>query len=270
MNQGQQPILESDRSFLYGHGVFETMLCVQGRIALRSLHLDRLRLGAERLSIPVEESDLDDALHDVSRLRGAHIVRLHLSSGSGPRGYAAQDSGPPRLSLQMFSCDRDPFAIAPRVRVCQAETTIALQPALAGIKHCNRLEQVLAATEARARGFDEALMCSQSGDVFCASSANVFVLEGDLLRTPVCDLAGVAGTRRRLILEQLARQAGLRAEQGRITATECRDADALLLTNAGFGIRDAAEFDGRDFEPREAVTRLQAAYIEVLRACLDA
>ncbi|MEO1079141.1 MAG: aminotransferase class IV [Pseudomonadota bacterium] len=270
MEPDQQTVPESDRSFLYGHGVFETMLCLQGRITLRRYHLDRLRVGAERLSITIGEGELQDALKPVAQLTGAHIVRLHLSSGSGPRGYATQDCGPSRFSVQTFPLAHDPLAVAPAARVCRSRTPIALQPALAGIKHCNRLEQVLAASEARERGFDEALMCSQADEVHCATAANVFVLQGALLRTPDCGAAGVAGTRRRLILEELAERAGLRVEVGRVTAADCRRADALLLTSAGVGIRHVSEFEGHRFEPRDAVSRLQAAYIEELRACLDA
>ncbi|MEM9758913.1 MAG: aminotransferase class IV [Pseudomonadota bacterium] len=270
MELDPQPIPESDRSFLYGHGVFETMLCMQGRLALRRYHLDRLHRGAERLAIVIDEGDVHEALKPVAQLTGTHIVRLHLSGGSGPRGYATQNCGPPRFSLQVFPLERDPRTVVPAARVCRAQTPIALQPALAGIKHCNRLEQVLAATEARERGFDEALMCSATDDVYCATAANVFVLQGALLRTPACSVAGVAGTRRRLILEELAERAGLRVEEGQVTAEECRRADALLLTSAGAGVRRVSAFEDRAFEPRDAVRRLQSAYSEVLRACLDA
>jgi branched-subunit amino acid aminotransferase/4-amino-4-deoxychorismate lyase len=144
---------------------------------------------------------------------------------------------------------------------------MAEQPLLAGIKHCNRLEQVLAAAEAGQRGVDDVLLKRQSGSFQCSSNANLFVLLGNTLLTPDCDRCGVAGTRRRLLIEQLCPALEIHVTEGPVGDAEIRAAQGLCLSNSVTGLRMVAQLDTQTFSPPELLLALQHAYYEAARVC---
>ena len=263
----QDPVPATDRSFLFGDGLFETLLWVKGRYAWPELHLDRLCLGAERLQIPVDRQQLSDALRQTPVTVETAAVRLTLSRGDGPRGYAPGAS-PSRIRIRVAALERDPFEPSAPARMGVSTIVMGSQPLLAGLKHCNRLEQVLAAQERVDRGIDELVLLNSEGSLQCAVAANVFILHGSTLTTPPCDLAGVAGTRRRLVLEILAEKAGLVAKQAPLSLDQALEADGAILCNALLGIRSVAQLEERSYPPSEAIVALQELYREELRACL--
>lgn len=259
-----------DRCFLYGDGLFESMLAVDGRIAFKSLHRERLLHGAGRLGIDIAPADVATVLDGVPE-EGTYSLRLTLSRGGGRRGYLPEPGQPPRLRLAVTPLARDYREALPPVSMIVSGVRLAEQPALAGLKHCNRLEQVLAALEADRLGADDAVMLNGSGGVQCAISANVFILRGRELLTPSCDRAGIAGTRRRLLLEGLAARAGFAARESNLTIDDCLAADAMLLTNALAGIRTVRRLRDRVFDPaQDGVHALQRVYAEAIDECVAA
>ena len=263
------PVPADDRCFLYGDGLFETMLAVDGRVSFASCHLDRLQRGAQRLALDLPP-DLLTRVRQALPPRGAFVVRLTLSRGSGPRGYGSRQAGPSRLRIRNTPLDRDPFVSLPPLHLGLSGVVMAEQPLLAGIKHCNRLEQVLAADEAQHLGVDECLLLNSRGSIQCAIAANVFLLMGELLITPPCEHCGVAGTRRALVLDELAARCGMTAREEEISADDVRRAEGLVLTSATAGIRVVASFAGHRYSPRDRLLDLQARYSVRLRQCLDA
>ena len=142
------------------------------------------------------------------------------------------------------------------------------QPVLAGIKHCNRIEQVLAAREAESLGVDDVLMCNLRQGVQCSVSANVFAVFGDRLVTPPCDESGIAGTRRRLVMEELAARCALEVQERELPVVEVMDADAVFLSNAIAGLRRVESIDARTYGENAALQNLQQAYFDELTSCL--
>jgi 4-amino-4-deoxychorismate lyase len=131
-------------------------------------------------------------------------------------------------------------------------TRLAIQPALAGIKHCNRLEQVLARAEwndpvASDRDADEGLVCSGDGDVVSAIAANVFVLRGGRWLTPAVDRCGVAGVCRGQLLPLLE------AHEARLSVADIEAADAVFLCNAVRGILGVSRLGSRSWPSHPAV-----------------
>ena len=269
IDHGAASVPADDRCFLYGDGLFETMLAVDGRVAFASRHLDRLQRGAQRLALHLPP-DLLAPLWEALPARGAFVVRLTLSRGSGPRGYGSRRAGPPTLRLRITPLDRDPGVPLPPLHLGLSGVVMAEQPLLAGIKHCNRLEQVLAADEAQRLGVDECLLLNSRGSIQCAIAANVFLLVGGLLLTPPCERCGVAGTRRALVLDELAALSGLTAREEEFGPDDVRSAEGLVLTSATAGIRVAASFREHRFSPQERLLDLQASYSTLLRRCLTA
>jgi 4-amino-4-deoxychorismate lyase len=132
------------------------------------------------------------------------------------------------------------------------DTRLALQPALAGLKHCNRLEQVLARSEWDDPAIDEGLLRSTDGDLVCATAANVFVLHGERWSTPRIDRCGVAGVCRAWVLAETG------ATETRIAPDDLQTADAVLLCNAVRGILPVARLEARAWAPHPAVAELRA------------
>ena len=243
-----------DRGFAYGDGLFETMRAHGGAVPWWDAHWHRLQTGAARLQIALpEQRHVCDQAAGLLDGRGG-VLKLVVTRGSG-RGYAP--AAMPAAPTWVLSQHAVPDAPAPgglTLRWCQ--TRLALQPQLAGIKHCNRLEQVLARAEWAQRSkrdatADEGLMRSTAGDVVCATSANVFVLSAGQWRTPRIDRCGVAGVCRGWAMTALA------AQEMRLSLQEIESADAVFLCNAVRGILPVSRLGARSWLPHPQVAALQ-------------
>lgn len=243
-----------DRGLAYGDGVFETMRVHAGRVPLWSRHCERLRRGAQRLAMPlphmrVIEAQIDELIESCE----AGVLKLQVTRGSGGRGYAPPDDPTPTWMLALHPLPAMPTQ---GLRLHWCETRLAVQPRLAGIKHCNRLEQVLARVECVQAGCDEGLMRSSPGDVVCATAANLLLLRDGMWSTPPVESCGVAGVCRGWLLERgLVRVAEL-------TTRQVESADALALCNAVRGILPVASLAECEWAALVAVAELQAHLAE--------
>lgn len=255
-----------DRVFLYGDGLFETIVVTQGHPVWLDLHLERLSLGAERLRIVFDQQQLRNFVdQQIASISAPHsVLRLTLSRGVSERGYL-----PPReMSANFFaSCNelpQSPAHIAPPMTLATSTVALAEQPALAGIKHCNRLEQVLGALDARDQGVDEVLMATEDGLIQCTSRHNVFVVCGDRILTPPCERSGILGTRRRVLLEILAPAMGVTVSVQPIHKDELNEIDGVFVTNAIDGIRAVSHLNDRALQTPDIVVSLQGAYLNAM------
>jgi 4-amino-4-deoxychorismate lyase len=191
-----------DRGLSYGDGLFETVRFVGDRAPLWSRHMQRLRESCARLRLPVpdEASLLREALI-VTEGVGHAVVRITLTRGVGERGYALPSS--PRITRVVAGFDAPPLtgdAYTSGIRVRWCETRLARQPLLAGMKHLNRLEQVMARAEWSDASLAEGLLCDTDGEVISATMANLFAVIDGVLVTPALDQCGVAGVARAEVL----------------------------------------------------------------------
>lgn len=222
----------------YGDGVFETMRLVRGRVPLWPRHFARLALGCERLrfSCPAREP-LERELADVAD--GDGVVRLVVAAPRAARGYARGGGEATRVLTKHDAPPRDDRALT--LRWC--DTRSAIQPRLAGVKHLNRLEQVLARAEWNDPEIDEGLMLDTEGRVIGATSANVFVRIGSRWLTPALERCGVAGVMRGWILDQ--RAFGIEVQD--ILPEMIENADEMVLTNAVRGARAVRRLGAREY-----------------------
>lgn len=238
--------LAAGRGLAYGDGLFETMRAVDGAIPWWPAHRARLHAGAERLRMALPPARaLDDALAHMLAQRPDGVIKLILVRGSGERGYAPPAGAAPVWLLSAGAAPAPAGAL--RLRWC--DTRLSIQPALAGLKHCNRLEQVLARAEWSDPSIDEGLMRDTAGDAVCATAANVFALHAGVWSTPPVDRCGVAGVCRGWALDVL--QATVRP----LSVAEVEAADALILCNAVRGILPVARLGERTWSPHPAVAR---------------
>lgn len=201
----QDTITISDRGLAYGDGVFETIRISNHKPVLLDRHLERLLLGTRRLKISLERALLEqDVAQLIPKLPAQGILKIIVTRGSGGRGYMPVGITVPTRIVSLHELP-DYSAIQPSIGidvfVCQQR--LAIQPALAGIKHLNRLEQVLASLEWPDDGFMEGLMLDTLDHVIEGTRSNVFWAESGQLMTPALSQAGVAGTLRNYIMEVL-------------------------------------------------------------------
>jgi 4-amino-4-deoxychorismate lyase len=225
-----------DRGLQYGDGLFETMRVRAGRVRFLDAHLARLVHGCERLAIPVPDiAGLRAELRAAGHAGGEDaILKLIVTRGSGPRGYAARGSFVPRRILSLHAAGgARPAAEGVSLRFARA--TSAENAALAGLKHLNRLENVLAASEPGHESHFDSLLLDAAGRVVSGTHCNVFLVVAGRLVTPSLERAGVAGVVRGIVLRECA-GLGLECEVRDVPAGEIRLADEVFVTNARIGV----------------------------------
>jgi 4-amino-4-deoxychorismate lyase len=238
----------ADRGLAYGDGLFETMAAADGRIRWLDLHLDRLEEGCRRLEIPAPaRSLLADEIDAHCPRRGRAVVKLIVTRGPGARGYLPPEQCAPTRVLAISQWpDFPPSYYRDGIKMHTCELRLGENPALAGIKHLCRLEQVLAQLELRGRGVQQGLMLDASGHAAGGTSSNLFVASSGKLATPGLARCGIKGVMRRAVLEA-AHTLGIEAEERDIALAEVHGADELFVTNALVGLWPVTELDGRRF-----------------------
>lgn len=191
-----------DRGAAYGDGLFETVLVRDGQPQLWLAHLGRLHRGCAVLGIPPPEPDALERLL-MGAPAGLQVLKLVLTRGSGGRGYRPPQPAEPRLRHQWlpFAPNTRRWAEGVRVRLCHLR--LGIQPLLAGLKHLNRLENVMARAEWDDDATAEGLLMDSDGRLVEATAMNLFWQRGDRLETPWLGRCGVAGTLRDTLLERL-------------------------------------------------------------------
>ena len=231
-----------DRGLQYGHGMFETCRVVGGMIPLWRYHRDRLRTTAARLQIPLDLHPLDAEVAELAATQSTGVVKVIVTAGHASTGYRSAGSAPRRVITwfpqRVESADR---RAGVTIRICRMR--LSAQPALAGMKHLNRLEQVLARAEWNEPEIAEGLLCDAQGHLIEGTATNVFLVKAGRIVTPDLDHCGVAGVLRRVLLEE---RPGIDVpiEVRDIELAELADADECFLTNAVIGVWPVARIVG--------------------------
>ena len=256
-----------DRGLNYADGAFETLSCLNGDIACPSLHSDRLALalGALHFSDPtgLARRCFDDVRRCVESVQHSGTARLTVTRGSGPRGYAPPESGSPRHILTLFPL----LEMTPSAQICGiAHTRWAHQPQLAGLKLLARTEQVLAAQEAAAQHWDDALMLDTQGHVISTTRGNIFAFFGSQCVTPDLSQCGIAGTRRQLLIDSVLPELNYTVEEQSMTLATLRDADTVLISNTVRGVVAISRIEDQHYPDSTLTERVQAALIQQVAA----
>lgn len=235
---GQQ--LESisllDRGLQYGDGLFETISLIKGSIPFWDKHYARLRQGCERLglTLPAEAQLHAEVLQEAGTEPHA-VVKVLVTRGSKGRGYFPGEGETTRIVMRRAWTPLPAESYIQGIDVHLCTLRLARGSALAGIKHLNRLEQVLAAREVAAAGFTEGVLLDAEDDLVEGLMANLFWLKGNQLMTPSLDQCGVAGIMRAEVMA-LAASIGLSVRTVRAKVDALLQADACFLSNAVNGV----------------------------------
>lgn len=216
----------ADRSFQYGDGVFTTIRVSGGQLQLWPLHWQRLQASLQRLGIvvPAQEQVLRQAQASINA--SEQVLKILISRGQGARGYATAGIEQPQVYCWSGALPDYQRWTQQGVMVGLAALQLSVQPLLAGMKHCSRLETILLRREIEGSDCDELLAGDQSGLLVEAGASNVFLyIDGQWL-TPELPNAGVAGVMRQCLLDL-----GW-AREVRLGIGDASRATAMLLTNS--------------------------------------
>jgi 4-amino-4-deoxychorismate lyase len=215
--------------------LFETMRVVDGEVPLLARHISRLSKSLASLCIP--EGAIDLAMSDLASLVASQsltdaVVRLTLTAGEAGRGYALAEGHQATRIVQAFAV---PESNQLDLRLGVAETRLSSNLNLAGLKHSNRIEQVLARQELSAmQGLDDLLLLDAEDNVIEAIASNLFVVQGESLCTPDLSSCGVEGVMKARAMERLS------VIEKQLSIDSLKSADELLLSNA-LGIKRVKE-----------------------------
>ena len=235
----------SDRGLAYGDGIFETIAVIDGQLQHWKLHWLRLVMGAERLSLNLPQENeilvqIQQRLSDKqSSLNG--VIKLILTRGSGGRGYLFPENQCENLMISYHQWpERKTDAYVNGIDAIVCKTALAKQPALSGIKHLNRLEQVLARNEFDNEKYQEGIMlsCSEqrSSLVVEGCSSNLFFVLNATLCTPKIDDCGVLGTMRQSIIDFGLENPLFTVQEDNYDLQQVEQATEVFFTNSIYGI----------------------------------
>lgn len=253
-----------DRGLAYGDGVFRT-LCV--RAGQRLWWPDQYaKLAADCAALALDCPDMDLLSGEIDRVAEAAdgVVKIMLTRGAGARGYAypAGLTGTRIvLSAPLPGYAQAGAPIDITARWCTLR--LARQPRLGGIKHLNRLENVLARAEWEDPAIFEGILCDDSDAVIGGVMSNLFWARGDDLYTPALQDSGVAGVARARLLRAMKRR-GIRVHVGRWLPDAILAADEVMVCNSVMGVRRVSRLDDVTWPPAGWTTTLNDALYENL------
>lgn len=256
-----------DRSFLYGDGLFETVLVANGVPFRWQQHLDRLWRGAAflRINPPHDQCELNQFASTLIRENRARngLLRVTLSRGVGLRGYSPRGADSPTIVMTFSALAGLDSQVLHNWHLRTSSFRLPANQPLAQFKNCNKLPQILARMEAEEAGGDEALLCNTDGFVVEGASSNLFWIEQDAVCTPSLASGVLSGVTRSVVLE-LGRDLNLQAHERNIDAGRLMCAEGVFLSLSSFGIVQGTSLDAQPLRQSPLTQRIHAAYIELV------
>ncbi|MDX1572680.1 MAG: aminodeoxychorismate lyase [Methylophaga sp.] len=237
--QPEDRIDARDRGLQYGDGLFETIAFRQNHLELLDAHLARLQRGCERLNLSVSLTEISLIKTEIqqitSTLTNDAVIKIILTRGVGGRGYQYAENIPLTRIISSHPMPEYPPDHQQGVDIRICEQRLAINPQLAGIKHLNRLEQVLARNEWRDSHIAEGLMLDIDGRLVEGTMSNILLFRNGELLTPEISRCGIDGVMRSLLLGT-ARQQDWSVYETQLTLDDLLTADEGLLCNSVIGI----------------------------------
>lgn len=228
----QSHINISDRGLQYGDGLFETISIQNGKAVFLQQHLERLSNGCQRLLIPVPDQALLKAeIQQLSEHSQQAVLKIIITRGSGGRGYRQPDTIEPTRILSLHPFPDYPASYQQQgitARFCT--TRLGLNPTLAGMKHLNRLEQVLARAEWNDNSIQEGIMLDINDKVIEGTMSNLFYSKNQQLYTAKLTHSGIAGIIRAMIMRHET------VIEHSFDSAELLSADEIFVCNSVIGI----------------------------------
>ncbi len=251
----------SDRGFQYGDGLFETIEVQNGIPVFLDQHLQRLTEGCIRMLIPPPAIDLlKQEAYQLAQDSQLAVIKLMVTRGSGGRGYRQPDKiNPTRLFSLHPHPDYSLHYSEQGINAIFCQTPLGLNPSLAGIKHLNRLEQVMARSEWNSSTIQEGLMSDIEGNVVEGTMTNLLMVKDSSIYTPMIDKSGVAGIIRQIII-QLAQENKIELIEKKLSKQDLLTADELFVSNSIIGIWPVKQLATRLFSVGRLTQQIQQLF----------
>jgi branched-subunit amino acid aminotransferase/4-amino-4-deoxychorismate lyase len=261
LEDGENPVLASDRGLLHGLGLFETMLANDGCAPFLAEHLARLQESCRRLGWQPALPECNELSEIIVQLLGARQLargrarlRLAVSGGSGPLDdLRAGEDSTVWLTASPLSAGPDHLA----VNLCPWSRNE--RSALAGMKCASYAENLIALDHARRHGFAETLIADTMGRLCEAATANVFWVVDGRLHTPSLDTGCLPGVTRATLF-RLAAESGIPCQESHLPVREILGADEVFLTSSTRGVTGVSRIESREFATGEITRRLRDAW----------
>lgn len=252
-----------DRGFQYGDGLFETIEVCKGRPLFFKEHIDRLFAGCKVLQIPPPElAVLDSEAHQLSASVDHSVLKLIITRGKGGRGYRQPSPVLPTRVLSLHPFPEYPYAFYVDGIVARfCDQRLASNPVLAGIKHMNRLEQILARAEWQDESVQEGLMLDYAGHVIEGTMSNLFFVKNDVLHTPLLTNCGIAGIVRQKVVD-FAHRNHIGVVETNFDKLSVLTADEIFVTNSVIGIWPVKQLNEQCFKVGRISRYMQQWYAE--------
>jgi aminodeoxychorismate lyase len=257
-----------DRSFLYGDGLFETILVVN-RVPFRwAQHFERLERGAAFLGISLpfgtgEVKGFAERLLLENGMANA-MLRMSLSRGIGVRGYSPRGANSPVLVMTLHPLAVAALTAMPAWRLRTASFKLPAGESLAQFKTCNKLPQILSRAEAEQVGADEALLLNTDGFVVEGATSNLFWVDQGTVYTPSLASGILSGVTRGVVFE-VCRTLGLEANERTITGARLLNTEGVFLSLSSVGIAEGSSLDGQLLRRSPITAQIRRAYLDMVR-----
>lgn len=260
----------ADRGLQYGDGLFETIAVIEGKPEFWGRHMARLQHGCERLSIPAPDASL--LLSEAGQLIAAQpslrtgvsaevgqpadrsVLKIIVTRGVGGRGYRLPENPEATRILSLSPWPDYPAANSETgVRLHLCKTRLSSNPLLAGIKHLNRLEQVLARNEWSDPDIAEGLMVDGDDHIIEGTMSNIFFVRDDKVITPELSRCGVAGVMREVVIDRLQRE-GIPVTIRPVALGELGEMEEAFCSNSLIHVWPIRQIGDREFSAPRVMT----------------
>jgi aminodeoxychorismate lyase len=234
-----------DRGFLYGDGLFESILVTRGQLFCWREHMERLEAGADflKLTVPMGREELQRAAERLIRFNhhAEGILRVNVSRGVAGRGYSPKQAIRPALVMSVH-----PPAKRARARwnVITSTIRVPANDPLTRYKTANKLPHILARAQADEAGVDEAILLNTDGFVAEGTASNLFWSKGRMVYTPGLAAGALPGVTRGLIRQILVKM-NIPCVEKNGSPAELRRCDGAFFTNTAMGVVEMAMLDGK-------------------------
>jgi 4-amino-4-deoxychorismate lyase len=256
-----------DRGLQFGHGCFETIAVIDKKALLLNEHLTRLSEGLAALKIPFSSQQIDHLSTEISAYCNQHsatdfVLKLIVTMGEGHRGYLNPSKPSPNRVLIANPYPSDLKERANKaLTIGVSDVILPDQPLLAGIKHCNRLEQILAKNNL-SEDVDDALLLNSQGNVIEATSSNLFIVKGKQIITPDLSKQGIDGVIRQKILQDCVNRFGQKAKVMSLNIEDLEASNEVFLTNSIYGVQQVKKINSTEFTQFKVSSALQQECIK--------
>jgi 4-amino-4-deoxychorismate lyase len=239
-----------DRGLQYGDGLFETIAIKDGQLLLWSAHMKRLNEGCKALNLPVIDEEI--WLADIRSLNlkdSRGVIKLILTRGQGGRGYQYINSPEVTRIVSNHNWPEYPDSYTSKgVKSFFCNTRVSINSTLSGIKHLNRLDNVLARNEWQSADIAEGIMLNDNDHVIEGTMSNIFAVNDDIVYTPLLNNSGVKGVMRDAVIN-LSNSLNIEVQELDLSRELLLNMDEIFLTNSLIGIWPVMELDNYKYTP---------------------